>query len=135
MARDCKTAAALLSVIAGKDIVNDPSTASIPFETVPDYAKACTKHGLKGARLGESLLDIQLPPTSHGRAIPTTSPCVFSRCSHCFYRITTYTSSHTAGRQCVAGVQSEFRDNARSRRKRYRGNRVSSPPGLFGQSS
>lgn len=53
MAHDCKTAAALLSVIAGKDIAQDPATAAIPFEKIPDYAKACTKDGLKGARIGK----------------------------------------------------------------------------------
>lgn len=53
MAPDCKTAASLLTVIAGKDLAHDPATGSIPFDTIPDYAKACTKHGLKGARIGE----------------------------------------------------------------------------------
>jgi amidase len=54
MARDCKTAAALLSVIAGKDTVADPATGDIPFDTIPDYASACTADGLKGARIGRS---------------------------------------------------------------------------------
>lgn len=54
MARDCKTAAAILGVIAGKDMFEDPATARIPFDTIPDYVKACTKDGLKGARIGAS---------------------------------------------------------------------------------
>jgi len=51
MARDCKTAAEILSVIAGKD-PKDSATSAIPFDTIPDYGKSCTKNGLKGAKIG-----------------------------------------------------------------------------------
>lgn len=51
MARDCKTAAQILHVIAGKD-PNDNYTSAIPFDTIPDYAAACTADGLKGAKIG-----------------------------------------------------------------------------------
>lgn len=53
MARDCKTAAVILEAIAGKDMVNDPLTADIPFGKVPKYAEACSSRGLRGARLGK----------------------------------------------------------------------------------
>lgn len=51
MAGDCKTAASILSVIAGKDPL-DNYTSAIPFNTIPDYAASCTAGGLKGARIG-----------------------------------------------------------------------------------
>lgn len=54
MAADCKTAATILSVIAGKDPL-DNYTSAIPFDTIPNYAAACTAGGLKGARIGECL--------------------------------------------------------------------------------
>jgi len=52
MAKDCKTVAAMLSVIAGKDPL-DNYTSAIPFDTIPDYAASCTADGLKGARIGK----------------------------------------------------------------------------------
>lgn len=69
MARECKTAAALLSVIAGKDVINDPATAAIPFSTIPDYAKACTENGLKGARIGKLTFQDRAVCSAAGRAI------------------------------------------------------------------
>lgn len=62
MARDCKTAAALLSVMAGKD-QNDKLTSAIPFDTVPNYAQACQTSGLKNARIGipSSFIAFQQP--------------------------------------------------------------------------
>ena len=52
MARDCKTAAHILTAISGKD-PNDPATLDAPFDKVPDYAAACSSsQGLKGARIG-----------------------------------------------------------------------------------
>ena len=51
MARDCKTAAEILTVIAGKD-ENDAATDAIPFDTIPDYGKACSAAGLQGAKIG-----------------------------------------------------------------------------------
>ena len=51
MARDCMSAARLLTVIAGKD-PNDNATDAIPFDTVPDYAARCNADGLRGARIG-----------------------------------------------------------------------------------
>jgi len=51
MAGDCKTAATMLTVMAGKDPL-DNYTSAIPFDTIPDYAASCTADGLKGARIG-----------------------------------------------------------------------------------
>lgn len=52
MARDCKTAAEILTAISGKDS-NDPATLESPFDKVPDYGAACSSgKGLKGARIG-----------------------------------------------------------------------------------
>ncbi|OIW34213.1 amidase signature enzyme [Coniochaeta ligniaria NRRL 30616] len=49
--RCVKDAAAILSVIAGK-CAGDPGTASIPFDTTPDYTRFCIPDGLDGARIG-----------------------------------------------------------------------------------
>lgn len=51
MARTVKDAAHLLTAFAGPD-KHDNWTSSIPFTTMPDYAKACNYSALKGARLG-----------------------------------------------------------------------------------
>ncbi|EGE04499.1 amidase [Trichophyton equinum CBS 127.97] len=51
MARSVKDAAYLLQVIAGKDS-NDNYTSAIPFDTIPDYVKACDVNALKGKRIG-----------------------------------------------------------------------------------
>ena len=51
MARTVKDAAYLLSAIAGRDRF-DNWTYDQPFESPPDYVKACNLSGLKGARLG-----------------------------------------------------------------------------------
>ncbi len=51
MARTVKDAAYMLSAFAGKDKY-DNWTLAQPFEKAPDYAKACTFSGLKGARVG-----------------------------------------------------------------------------------
>lgn len=55
MARDCHTAASILTVIAGKDIDSDPATAAIPFVRIPDYASACSAKRLENTRLGRCL--------------------------------------------------------------------------------
>lgn len=52
MAGDCKTAAALLKVIAGKDPM-DNYTSAIPFNTIPDYAASCSSGSFNGTRIGE----------------------------------------------------------------------------------
>lgn len=49
--RCVKDAAAILSAIAGK-CPDDPATAAIPFDTIPEYTKFCTLEGLRGARIG-----------------------------------------------------------------------------------
>ncbi|EFQ98456.1 glutamyl-tRNA(Gln) amidotransferase subunit A [Nannizzia gypsea CBS 118893] len=51
MTRSVKDAAYLLQVIAGKDS-NDNYTSAIPFDTIPDYVKACDINALKGKRIG-----------------------------------------------------------------------------------
>ncbi|PGH02530.1 hypothetical protein AJ80_08841 [Polytolypa hystricis UAMH7299] len=56
MARTVRDAAKLLSAIAGKD-PKDNYTSAIPFDTIPDYAAACTTDSnsislLQGKRLG-----------------------------------------------------------------------------------
>ncbi|KAJ5093382.1 hypothetical protein N7456_009243 [Penicillium angulare] len=51
LTRSVKDAAAILTVISGK-CPNDPATAAIPFETIPDFTQFCTTDGLWGARIG-----------------------------------------------------------------------------------
>ncbi|KAM0255645.1 hypothetical protein ACHAQJ_005570 [Trichoderma viride] len=53
MTRTVKDAAYLMAAIAGRD-TNDPCTAQIPFETIPDYVAACVNTGLQGKRIGVS---------------------------------------------------------------------------------
>lgn len=52
MARDCRTAASILTIIAGKDAISDPAAAAIPFESIPDYGLLCSRERLPGARIG-----------------------------------------------------------------------------------
>lgn len=51
LARTVQDAAAILTVIAGRDS-NDPMTDLIPFETIPDYRKSCTTSNFSRMRLG-----------------------------------------------------------------------------------
>lgn len=51
MARTIKDAAYLLSAIAGKDPL-DNYTSAIPFNKIPNYIGACKRHALAGKRLG-----------------------------------------------------------------------------------
>lgn len=93
MAGDCKTAAAILSVIAGKDPL-DNYTSAIPFDEIPDYAAACMPQGLKGARIGtchpyvrtqsrpsltipkaSQAVSSSAPPQTSPNSAPSTPPC------------------------------------------------------------
>lgn len=51
MARTVKDAASMLTVIAGKNL-NDPPTSKIPFDDVPDYVNSCQIPDLKSFRIG-----------------------------------------------------------------------------------
>ena len=51
IARTVKDAAYVLQAIAGKDS-NDNYTGAIPFESLPDYVKACNFFSLRGKRIG-----------------------------------------------------------------------------------
>lgn len=51
MARTVSDAAAILTVMAGKDS-HDNYTLAQPFATPPDYTKALNLHALRGARIG-----------------------------------------------------------------------------------
>jgi amidase len=51
LSRTVKDGASLLSGIAGR-CQHDSDTDNIPFDTIPDYAAACRKGALAGARIG-----------------------------------------------------------------------------------
>lgn len=51
VARTVKDAAYMLSIISGKD-KNDNWTTAQPFDSVPDYVKACNYSAFKGSRIG-----------------------------------------------------------------------------------
>ena len=51
MARTVEDAAAMLSVMAGRDS-RDGKTALIPFDTIPDYRSACRDTGLASCTIG-----------------------------------------------------------------------------------
>lgn len=51
LARTVKDAAALLYAIAGAD-ARDNYTSTIPFDSIPDYAAACSSKRLDGVRIG-----------------------------------------------------------------------------------
>lgn len=70
VARTVKDAAYMLSIISGKD-KNDNWTAAQPFDTVPDYVKACNYSASRGSRIGvprngiEPFLDESTKPVMH----------------------------------------------------------------------